>query len=67
MNCNTSSDKMVTVKDGAIICPNCRRKVYGIRLHPGSTASGINLQCRSCGYKFDIDIPGQRHETGPRH
>lgn len=58
---------MVTVKAGAVVCPNCKRKIKGLRLYPESTASKINLQCQSCGHRFDIDIPGQRHETGPRH
>ena len=67
MNVNANRDTMVTIKEGAVICPQCRRKIRGLRLYPDSSAKKLNLQCQACGCNFDIDIPpGQRHDS-PRH
>lgn len=66
MNCSTSRGTMVTVKGGAIVCPNCRRKIRGLRLYPESSASKINLQCQSCGFNFDVDIPSGQRSCSPR-
>ena len=60
-------DTMVTVKDGAVICPQCRRKIRGLRLYPDSYAERLNLQCQSCGCNFDIDIPTGQRCNSPRH
>lgn len=58
---------MVTIKDGAIICPRCAKKIRCIRVGPDSVARRVNLQCQFCKHNFDIDIqPGQRRQ-GQRH
>ena len=67
MNINASCDTMVTIKEGAVVCPQCRRKIRGLRLYPESTARRINLQCQSCGCNFDIDIPSGQRSSSPRH
>ena len=67
MNINASCDTMVTIKEGAVVCPRCRRKIRGLRLYPESTARRINLQCQSCGCNFDIDIPSGQRSSSPRH
>lgn len=67
MNFKANRDTMATVKEGAIVCPQCRRKIRGLRLYPESTARRLNLQCQSCGCNFDIDIPTGQRSDSPRH
>lgn len=45
------------VKDGWIVCPNCRSKMHGIRVTPGTQARNLELRCERCKaeYKLDID------------
>ena len=56
--------KMLTVRDGYLICPHCRRNQHVRRIVPETTATMLLEYCRSCKTEFYIDISkGQCYES----
>ncbi len=47
--------KLVTVKDGYIVCPNCGFKTTQI-LRPDTQAKNLRVWCRECKHVAVVDI-----------
>ena len=47
MNISYNDGKMVTVKDGYIVCPCCRFKTSQ-QIHPDTRAERLRVWCRKC-------------------
>lgn len=56
----TKTDRMYTIKDGWIICPNCRSKMHGIRVTPDTRARNLELRCERCKAEYKLDIDSGR-------
>ena len=48
-------DKL-TVKDGWIACPNCRRNKRLLRITADTEARGLPVYCRDCKAEIILDI-----------
>ncbi|MBQ7778374.1 MAG: hypothetical protein IJ396_05645 [Oscillibacter sp.] len=48
-------DKL-TVKDGWIACPNCRRNKRLLRIEADTEARGLPVYCRDCKAEIILDI-----------
>lgn len=48
--------KVLSVKDGFLVCPRCHRNKKLIRIAPDTTARNLVVYCRSCKSEFKIDI-----------
>ena len=66
MTAATEPDKLV-IRDGAIICPRCLRKIRGVRILEDAEARGINVQCNHCKTQLDIEITSGQRYGSPRH
>lgn len=55
MQNNSKCDKLVTVKDGIIVCPICKRKTYQ-KITPRLTAKALPVFCRFCKNQIIVDI-----------
>ena len=47
---------ILNIQNGAILCPNCRRKIRGIRIQPGGEMRGISVKCHACGAEIIVNI-----------
>ena len=55
---------MLTVRDGWLICPTCRRNKRLMRISPETTAQHAIVYCRDCKTEHMIDIQqGQCYES----
>ena len=55
---------MLTVKDGWVSCPACRRNKRLKRIYPDERGSRIRLYCRDCKSEIIVDIDkGQCFES----
>ena len=48
--------KMLTVEDGWLHCPICRRNNRMLRIRPDTSASGLQLHCRICKVEIIVNI-----------
>lgn len=48
--------RMLTVKDGYLVCPRCRINRKVMRILPTTTASDLQIFCKSCKSEILIDI-----------
>ena len=56
--------KMLTVKDGWLLCPNCRRNKRLMRINPDTVAMRVVAFCRDCKAENIVDIDrGQCFES----
>lgn len=55
MRNNQNNDKLITVKDGIIVCPICLRKTYQ-QITPRLTATALPVYCRYCKKQTIVDI-----------
>ena len=58
---------MLVVKDGYLVCPRCRQNRKVMRILPQTTASSLQIFCKSCKAEILIDIvEGQCYESRSR-
>lgn len=56
--------KMLTVKDGYLVCPTCRRNKKLLRISPDTEARRLPVFCRDCKTQHIVDIDrGQCYES----
>lgn len=56
--------KMLTVKNGFLVCPNCRRNKRLIQVQPDTRAERLRIYCRDCKTEIIVDIDrGQCFES----
>lgn len=56
--------KMLTVKDGYLICPQCRVNKHVMRVPEYTKATRVVAFCRGCKWQHDVDIDqGQCFES----
>ena len=56
--------KMLTVIDGWLVCPRCRRNKRLLRINPDTTARHLEVFCRTCKSRIIVDIErGQSFES----
>lgn len=56
--------RMLTVKDGYLICPNCRRNKRLMKVNPDTRATRVVAFCRDCKTENIVDIDqGQCYES----
>lgn len=53
---NLSTCGILNMQNQAIICPNCRRKIRGVRVQQGGMMRDISIKCRDCGAEIIVDI-----------
>lgn len=64
MQTESKHGKLLTVKDGYLICPVCRRNRHLQRIDAVTTAEMLPAYCRSCKNEIYIDIAqGQCYES----
>ena len=47
---------MLTVRDGYLICPNCRRNKRLMKINPDTVAHRVVAFCRDCKTENIVDI-----------
>lgn len=59
-----SRGKILTVKDGYLVCPVCKRNRRLQRISPETEATNLPVYCRDCKHEIYIDISqGQSFES----
>ena len=59
--------KLLTVRDGYLECPKCRRNRRLMKIPPNAQAHGIVVFCRDCKTEHIVDIfEGQCFESRSR-
>ena len=48
--------KMLTVRDGYLVCPTCRRNRRLIQVRPDTSATHLVVFCRDCKTEHIMDI-----------
>lgn len=48
--------KMLIVKDGFIVCPNCRKRMHNILVTQATNARDLSLQCDRCKAVIKVNI-----------
>lgn len=56
--------RMLTVKDGYLTCPHCRRNQRLMKINPDTVAKRVVVYCRDCKTENIVDIDkGQCFES----
>jgi len=56
------------IKNEAIICPTCGRKIRGVRLLPGTVIRNMSVMCQSCKTVSIVNIDqASATYSSPRH
>lgn len=64
MQTNKNHGKLLTVKDGYLVCPICRRNKRVMRINPDTVATRVVAYCRDCKTESIVDIErGQCFES----
>ena len=64
MQTNKNHGKLLTVKDGYLVCPICRRNKRVMRINPDTVATRVVAYCRDCKTESIVDIDrGQCFES----
>ena len=67
MQTHEKSDKLLTVKDGYLVCPRCRRNKRVMKISPDTVAVNVIAYCRDCKTELQINIDtGQCYESRSR-
>lgn len=53
---NEKSCGKLNVKDGWLICPNCKRNHRLLRVEPETQARGLPVYCRTCRTEIILNI-----------
>ena len=57
-------DKILSVKDGWLSCPRCRRNHRVLKILPNTFARNLRVYCRDCKWERRVDIEkGQCFES----
>lgn len=68
LNLPQKSDKIEVTDKGFLVCSNCRAKIRGVRVTPGTVATGLEVRCRVCKTTFIVDIAsGQSFKRASAH
>lgn len=55
---------MLTVRDGYLVCPTCRRNRRLLQIKPDTVATHLVVFCRDCKSEHNVDIEqGQCFES----
>lgn len=52
----TNACGILNMQNQAILCPNCRRKIRGVRVPLGGEMHGISVQCHACRAEIIVNI-----------
>lgn len=64
MQTQVKHGKILTVRDGYLVCPNCRRNKRLIQVQPDTRAERLRVYCRDCKTETIVDIDrGQCFES----
>lgn len=64
MQTQAKHGRMLTVKDGYLVCPNCRRNKRLMKINPDTSATRVVAFCRGCKNENIVDIDrGQCYES----
>lgn len=64
LNAPPKRGTLLTVRDGFLICPICRRNKRLMRVDPQTTAVHLAVWCRDCKHEIILDIDeGQCFES----
>lgn len=56
------------IKNEAIICPTCGRKIRGVRLLPGTVMRNVSVMCQGCHTISIVNIDqASATYASPRH
>jgi len=56
--------RLLTVKDGYLVCPTCLRNKHLLKINQDTEASRIVVFCRTCKHEHIVDIEkGQCFES----
>jgi hypothetical protein len=56
------------IKNEAIICPTCGRKIRGVRLLPGTVIRNMSVMCQGCKTVSIVNIDqASATYSSPRH
>lgn len=56
LSSQTNHGKMLTVRDGFLVCPTCKRNRQVMRIPSYTTGARVIAYCRSCKTEHEIDI-----------
>ena len=54
------------IRDTAIICPVCGRKLRGVRLLPGAVLRDVSMMCQGCRAILTVNIDEASATYSPR-
>lgn len=58
------TDKMLTVRNGYLVCPTCRRNKRLLKIEPNTVATDLVVFCRDCKTEHRVNISqGQCYES----
>lgn len=64
MQTQTEHGKMLTVRNGYLVCPTCRRNRRLLQINPDTVATHLVVFCRDCKHEHIVDIEqGQCFES----
>ena len=67
MQAQENRGKMLTVRDGYLVCPTCRRNKRLMKVNADTEARHLVVYCRECKTEHMIDIfEGQSFESRSR-
>ena len=67
MQTNEKHGRILTVRDGYLVCPTCRRNRRLLKVNADTTAHRLVVYCRECKTEHIIDIAkGQSFESRSR-
>lgn len=64
MQTHKKHGRLLTVKDGYLVCPTCRRNKRLVKINPDTVAARAVVYCRDCKTEHIVDIElGQCFES----